>query len=152
MDFTVVIRLDPKDATAYANRGGIHAIKRDLDRALKDLNDAIRLKPASSQTYLNRAGIHICQKNYHQAVDDLQQAVKLDPKEHKAHANLAYLLSCCPRQDVRNGKRAVECARKACELTEWMHPVYFFHLSVAYAEDGQFQEATRRVKRVLESS
>ena len=45
-DYTEAIRLDPKYANAYNNRGvSLQADKGDYDRAIADYNEAIRLDP-----------------------------------------------------------------------------------------------------------
>jgi len=51
---------------------------------------------------------------------------------------------------VRNGKRAVEYATKACELTAWKVGDHLDTLVAAYAEAGQFSDAVRWEEKALE--
>lgn len=44
---------------------------------------------------------------------------------------------------MRNGPRALECATRACELSEWSVPGFVDSLAAAHAELGQFNEAIR---------
>ena len=44
-DFTEAIRLDPKYAEAYCNRGCAYRNKGDYDKAIADFTEAIRLNP-----------------------------------------------------------------------------------------------------------
>ena len=53
-DFSEAIRLNPKDAVAYNNRGVAYYAKSDLDRAIADFNEAIRLDPKDAIAYNNR--------------------------------------------------------------------------------------------------
>ena len=46
-DFEQAIKLDPKFAAAYANRGTAYYDKRDYDRAIADFDQAIQLNPNS---------------------------------------------------------------------------------------------------------
>src|ERR1700728_1895285 len=45
-DYTVAIRLDPKNAYTYNNRGSAYKGKGDLDRAIADYSETIRLNPS----------------------------------------------------------------------------------------------------------
>jgi tetratricopeptide (TPR) repeat protein len=54
-DFTEAIRLDPKFALAYNNRGWIKANRGDRDGAIADYTEAIRLDPNYPKAYANRA-------------------------------------------------------------------------------------------------
>jgi len=57
------------------------------------------------------------------------------------HNQLAWLLAACPAQGVRNGRRAVELARRGCELTDWQDANLLDRLACAHAECGQFDDA-----------
>ena len=54
-DSNEAIRLDPKLAMAYSDRGAAWIVKQDPDKALVDLNQAIRLDPRNAMAYTNRA-------------------------------------------------------------------------------------------------
>src|SRR5262245_40672190 len=47
-DYSEVIRLDPKSASAYGGRGLAYFDKGDFDRAIADYNEAIKLDPKSA--------------------------------------------------------------------------------------------------------
>ncbi|MCE5268206.1 MAG: tetratricopeptide repeat protein [Planctomycetaceae bacterium] len=81
------------------------------------------------------------QQKYEEAVDQYSRALKIDPRSIAAENNLAWLLATCPADRVRSGKRAIEHATRACELTHWKHPSPIDTLSVALAEDRQFDKA-----------
>lgn len=55
--------------------------------------------------------------------------------------NLAWVLATSPKDDVRNGKRSLELALKACELTEYKEAHILSTLASAYAETGDFEKA-----------
>ena len=78
-DFNVAIRLDPKFAFAYNNRGFSYARKGDLDRAISDFGEAIRLDPRYVLAYINRGGTWYDKGDYYRAIADFDQALQLNP-------------------------------------------------------------------------
>jgi hypothetical protein len=54
---------------------------------------------------------------------------------------VARFLATCPREEFRDGARAVHLARAACEQNNWANPSDRSVLAAAYAEMGNFQEA-----------
>ena len=54
-DYTEVLRLQPKAATAYNNRGLAYYQKREYDRAVADYTEAIRIDAKFARAYFNRS-------------------------------------------------------------------------------------------------
>src|SRR5262249_16812831 len=53
-DYDQAIRLDPKNAASYSNRGSAWHKKNQLDRAIADYDQALRVDPAYTKAYQNR--------------------------------------------------------------------------------------------------
>ena len=61
-DYSVAIRLDPKNSFAFAQRGVARVEKQDYDRAIQDLTEAIRLDP-KPYPYVSRAYAYYLKRN-----------------------------------------------------------------------------------------
>src|SRR5262249_14654123 len=140
-DYTEAIRLDPTEPNTFYSRGVTYQAMGDSDHAIADYTQAIRRDPQLMYAYNNRANLFKEKGAYDQAIADYREATRLDPKDPISLMNLAWLLATCQKVDVRDGRKAMEYARKACELTDWKDPWCLDTLAAAHAEVGEFKEA-----------
>jgi tetratricopeptide (TPR) repeat protein len=151
-DYDEAIRIDPKHAAAFNNRGNAHRLKKDYDRAIKDYDEAIRLDPKDAYAYGNRAETRSKRKQYAEAVRDFEEAMRLAPSMDWLHRYYAFFRATCPEARYRDGKKAVELAKKAIELAgrdaDWE---YHSTLAAAYAEANQFDKAVAEQTKELEN-
>jgi tetratricopeptide (TPR) repeat protein len=151
-DYTESIRLNPKQAMSYYNRGTLHDKKGDLDKAIADYSQVIRLEPTYTPAHDNRAADYCDKGDYEKAVADYKKSLQIDPEQWLPNFKLAWLLATCPKQEVRDGRKAVELARKACDLDGWHAPWRLETLAAAYAEVGDFKEAVKWAKEAVKSA
>jgi tetratricopeptide (TPR) repeat protein len=78
-DFDKAIRLDPKDAEAYAYRGVVRLGRKQFDRAVADLSEAIRLKPKDPGYWYKRAEAHLLAGRIDAGRADLDECIRLAP-------------------------------------------------------------------------
>jgi tetratricopeptide (TPR) repeat protein len=100
-------------------------------------------------TLTNRGLAESKRGEWQRAVEDLEDALQLQPKLASAHNNLAWLLSTCPVDALRNGEAALEHAKWACDAAGWNTPNCLGTLAAAYAELGDFGQAVRWQERAL---
>src|SRR5206468_1181520 len=111
--------------------------------------EAIRLKPAEGLSYYNRGVAFHYKKEYEKAIGDYSAAIRLEPNCSNAHSNLAWMLATCPKAGLRDGKKAVEHAERACNLSSWNVADQLSTLAAAYAESGKFKEAVKWQQKAI---
>jgi tetratricopeptide (TPR) repeat protein len=96
-----------------------------------------------------RGDYWIAHGDYQQALAGYEQAVGDEPENSDSLNNLAWLLSTCPDATLRDGKRAVELATHACDLTERENPSFLDTLAAASAEAGDFKAAAETQREAI---
>ncbi len=138
--YTGLIRSNPS-ASLYSSRGFVWNEKGEHDRAIADCNEAIRLEPGEAVYWSNCGNAWNAKKEYDKAIADYDEAIRLDPKNADVYGGRAWIWATCPDEKHRDGKRAVESATRACELSGWKDPYKLGNLAAAYAESGDFDKA-----------
>jgi tetratricopeptide (TPR) repeat protein len=87
-----------------------------------------------------------------EAIADFDRAMKSDEaeKDDGLLNNFAWVLATSPTDSLRDGKRAVELANKAAELTSYQVPHILSTLAAAYAETGDFENAKKWSAKSIE--
>jgi tetratricopeptide (TPR) repeat protein len=142
-DYNEAISLDPRNALFYSNRGVCWRDKGDDDKAMSDFNAAIRLDPKLALAYSNRGKLWNDKGDFAKANADYTEAVRVDPSDPDPFDRQAWLWATCPNEKYRDGKKAIESATKACEMTGWRAASYIGTLAASYAEAGDFESAVK---------
>ena len=161
IDLTKALELNPVDdgfsyrsniKDVYLCRGLAFGEKGDYDHALEDYNSAIKIDPQYGVLYTYRGDVWSRKGNYYKAIEDYNRAIDIWPDEPDAYSRLAWLLSTCPDNRFRDGRRSVEMAKKAIHLTKWefQNSQHFSSLAAAYAEVGEFEKAVESQETAIE--
>jgi tetratricopeptide (TPR) repeat protein len=143
VDYEDAIKLEPSNATLYVARGNEWRRHVKLDLAMADYNRAIQVDPSYVHAYVCRALITKQRRAFAQAVVELSEISQMAPDNAEAHQALARILATCNNDTVRDGKRAIQEATRACDLTGWNDPLAVDTLAAAYAEVGDYQSAVK---------
>jgi tetratricopeptide (TPR) repeat protein len=149
-DFTAALAAAPGSLLPLCNRANIYAEKGDYAVALADYTEALRLQPNDVMLHHNRGRIHALSGNVQEAIADNLEALRLRPDDARTYNNLAWLWATATPPELRDPARAVEYARRACELTQGQDAGCLDTLAAAYAAAGQFAEAVQQQRLALE--
>jgi tetratricopeptide (TPR) repeat protein len=142
---------EPQTAEEFKQRAFRWFLVKDYDRAVADFSQVIKLQPDSAGAYVIRSQCYLGKGDLEGAVRDLNDVVRLLPVEKAAfaYAMLATLLSSAPKDEIRDGPRAVILARKVCEFYRWEKPEALETLAMAQAENGDFEGAVKSQNKAL---
>jgi tetratricopeptide (TPR) repeat protein len=131
------------DAETLHARANAYIQLKQYDKALADYEHAVRLTPDDPWLFHDRGVAYHHLGRYADAHADYQRALAATWYGWRANNTFAWLLATAPDAKLRDGKRAVELAIKACESTSYRHDYFLDTLAAAYAEAGNFKVAQK---------
>jgi tetratricopeptide (TPR) repeat protein len=149
-DLSKLVEHEIRLPVVLPERARLRTLKKDLKGALADYNAAVEFDPRYEGPFLHRGTFLYEQRRYADAIADYDVAIRLNQKNSFSINNLAWILATCPDDKLRDGPKAVQLAKRACELAEWKHPMFLGSLAAAHAEVGHFEEAIKWQERALE--
>ena len=142
--------------TACLARGKLEEAEDELRKAAEiDANNpafhgnlglALRLRGKTRRPAEHHKMLSLC-PNDAVRLSMYSQMLRMCPNDVVLVNDAAWLLATSREPAARNGKDAVALARRAVELTGGQEPTIFSTLAAAYAEDGQFAEATETAQK-----
>jgi tetratricopeptide (TPR) repeat protein len=150
-DFRKLAAQKPDDSVLVGQLGMLYLAAKQPRQAIKRFSRAIELDEGNFASWRGRSDAAISIGDHPAALADLERALTLEPDDSGVLNNLAWLLATSPDESLRDGKRAIELARKACEATEWKQPHIVSTLAAGYAESGDFTEARKYSRQAVEA-
>jgi Flp pilus assembly protein TadD len=148
-DFGDAIRLRPS-YVQYHNRGLALRHKGENGRAIADFDESVRLSPKYAPAYSDRGLAYGNMGEYDRAIADFNEAIRLNSVFSAPYAALAHLQASCPDDRYRDGTKALENAKQACEHSGWKIADALDALAAAYAENGDFEKARQYELKAIE--
>jgi tetratricopeptide (TPR) repeat protein len=150
-DLNLLRRAMPNNAELLLQIAALHQAAKQPQDAIDAYDHVIETDPKAAAAYRGRADAHLSQGKQAKAIADYEAALELEPKNSGVLNNLAWVLATSPENDLRNGKRSIELATLACEVTEYKQAHILSTLAAGYAETGDFDSAINWSKKAVES-
>src|ERR1700731_1241009 len=145
-----VIATDPKNWRSYFLKSAVLVLAKRGSEALKQIDTSINLARRSnvsagllSELYESKARSCIDYGRYDEAKKSLEQAVHLQPSDPTTLNDLAWFPGTSKDLRMRDGRRAVAIATKACTLSSWKNAFSIDTLAAACAQAGHFADAVK---------
>jgi len=150
-DFRRLVGAHPDDAVLMSQLGMLYLAARQPREAVRRFTRALEIDAEHFPSIRGRSDALISIGDHERALADLERAHAVRPDDTGVLNNLAWLLATSPEESLRDGKRAVELATKACEATEWKEAHIMSTLAAGYAEQGEFEKAREYSRKAVET-
>lgn len=147
---TSALEQSPQHVRARFLLGEIRRQQGDMVAAREQWEQTIQSNPRFLDGYAGLAAIHLDQNETAEAERIFQAGLEHLPNAPTLLNGLAWIRATHPDAEHRNGQQAVQLAQRACELTDHQHYGYLDTLAAAYAEMGNYREAVRVQRKVLQ--
>jgi len=143
-------KLDPKDSLTLLQLAMLHGVQKQSGKAIEAYTAMLELAPDDVRALRGRGDAYLNVGRQSEAIADYEKALKLEPDDQGVLNNLAWVLATSPDAKLRDGRRAIELAEKACELSEYKLAHILSTLAAAYAETGDFDRAVEWSTKAVE--
>jgi tetratricopeptide (TPR) repeat protein len=147
-----LVRQVPGNAQLLNRLGSFYLMANRPRKAIETLTVVVEQEPDNFNALRYRGDAHLNIGQHAEAVADFDKALALEDDDESLLNNFAWVLATSPDDAVRNGKKAVELATKASELTGHQTPHVLSTLGAAYAETGDFEAAKKWSQQAVDLS
>jgi protein O-mannosyl-transferase len=145
-------QLEPTNSTAHFALAAAYEMQGQLDKSVEEFSTTSRLDPRNYEARRRLANTLAKQRKFGPAIQAYRDSLAVNPDLPETLANLAWLLATCPQPELHNGAEAVQFAKKACALGDKKDLRLLTSLDAAYARAGQFDDAIKTARQVMEQA
>ncbi|MDO5552257.1 MAG: tetratricopeptide repeat protein [Planctomycetia bacterium] len=148
--FESMCRKKPGDVACVTQLAYAQAKSGDKDAAFDTLAKQLEKNPDDCEVLRCRGDIELMYGLWQETIATYDRLLELNPNDSGVLNNYAWLLATSPEDSVRDGKRALEYATKAAELSWFAEAHILSTLAAAYAELGDFDLALEWATKAIE--
>ncbi len=143
-DIQLLVRHDPSNMFFLHQLAQLYQADDRPSLAIKTCDQILKQSPGEWEALRTRGDAYLSIGEQKKAIEDYEMALKKMPEDRKTERsgllnNLSWVLSTSPKDDIRNGERALELGLEACALTEYKQAHILSTLAAAYAEKGDLK-------------
>ncbi|MCA9176969.1 MAG: tetratricopeptide repeat protein [Planctomycetales bacterium] len=127
-----------------------YSLDKQPRRAIKIISEVVTQEAENWRALRTRGDTYLAIGSHKEAIADYEAALKIKGDDSGLLNNLAWVLATSPTDELRNAKRSIELATKACDLTEYKEAHILSTLASGYAESGDFENAKKWSTKAVE--
>jgi len=149
-DLNLLRQAMPDQTEVLLQIGALYQVTKQPQKAIEIYNHMLEVDPKNVPAYRSRADVYLSLGNQPKAIADYEEAIQIDPRNSGALNNLAWVLATSPEDKLRDGRRAIELATLASEVTEHKQAYILSTLAASYAETGDFDTTITWSQKAVE--
>lgn len=150
-DLQMLLRADPTNRDYRVQLAAYFVADQRPRKAIEILDNLVADNADDADVLRSRGDALLSISKHKEALADYESALKIEPDDSGILNNYAWVLAT-GSDKIRDGKKALELAKKACDLTEYKKPHILSTLASAYAENGDFENAVKWSTKAVEMS
>lgn len=126
--------------------------RREYEAAITKFEAAKSFGESSALLHSNWGDAYLGIGRTSEAIQAYRDSIEQQPRQGRWKQQLARLLATCPDATLRNPDEAVTLAKAACESTTPARAEFVDTLAIAYAAQGNFDDAVKAIRSVTNTA